>query len=169
MSDSSSSIDASFRVIIIGTSGIGKSCFLFQFTDGIFASDNSVTVGVEYRSKVINLQNNHIKLQIWDTVTITQAGSESFRAVTRTFYRNSSAVVIMYDITKYYTFEDVEYWLDEARQHSDSDAHIYLVGNMIDLEHKREVKHSEAQSYAQTNAFNGFYEVSAKTGDNVNK
>jgi Ras-related protein Rab-2A len=89
--------------------------------------------------------------------------------VTRTFYRNSSAVVIMYDITKYYTFEDVDYWLNETRQHSDSDALVYLVGNMIDLEPKREVKRIEAETYADRKGFHGFYEVSAKSGENVNQ
>ena len=69
MTESATHIDASFRVIIIGTSGIGKSCFLTQFTDGIFASENSVTVGVEYRSKILSVNNSYVKLQIWDTVT----------------------------------------------------------------------------------------------------
>lgn len=69
MTETSTHLDATFRVIIIGTSGIGKSCFLIQFTDGIFASENSVTVGAEYRSKTIQVNNANIKLQIWDTVT----------------------------------------------------------------------------------------------------
>jgi GTPase SAR1 family protein len=68
MTETSTHLDASFRVIIIGTSGIGKSCFLIQFTDGIFSSENSVTVGVEYRSKTIDVNNSYVKLQIWDTV-----------------------------------------------------------------------------------------------------
>ena len=75
----------------------------------------------------------------------------------------------MFDITKYYTFEDVDYWLDEASQHSDSDALVYLVGNMIDLEDKREVKRLEAETYADSKGFHGFYEVSAKSGENVNQ
>ena len=75
----------------------------------------------------------------------------------------------MYDITKYYTFEDVDYWLNETRQHSDSDALVYLVGNMIDLEPKREVKRLEAETYADRKGFHGFYEVSAKSGENVNQ
>lgn len=120
--------DALFRVIIIGDSGVGKSCFLLRFIDGHFREDHNVTVGVEYGAKIMRVAEKKIKLQIWDT-----AGQESFRAITRTFYRNAHAVVLMYDITRQESFENLDDWLSEIKQNSVPDVLIYLVGNMLDL------------------------------------
>ena len=128
MGDDSQS-DAKFKIIVIGDSGVGKSCFLLQFTDGDFKDEHNVTIGVEFGAKIIDIKGKSVKLQIWDT-----AGQESFRAITRTFYRNAEGVVLMYDITRSESFQNLKDWLGEIRANADPDVVIYLVGNRHDLD-----------------------------------
>lgn len=162
--------DALFKVIIIGDSGVGKSCFLLQFMEGTFKEDHNVTIGVEYGAKTVTVQDKFIKLQIWDTVSITQAGQESFRAITRTFYRNANAVVLMYDLTRLETFQSLGDWLKEVRQNSDPEVAVFLVGNMSDLaEEEREVETEAGEQFRKENNLQGFLEGSAKGAVNVDQ
>ena len=155
--------DALFKIIIIGDSGVGKSCFLLQFTEGDFKEDHNVTIGVEYGAKVLSVSGKNIKLQIWDT-----AGQESFRAITRTFYRNANGVILMYDLTRAESFDSLMDWLKEVKQNSDPDVAIYLVGNMSDLaDEEREVETERAERFVQENGLCGSIEASAKTANNV--
>ena len=155
--------DALFKLLIIGDSGVGKSCFLLQFTEGNFKEDHNVTIGVEYGAKILKVNTRYIKLQIWDT-----AGQESFRAITRSFYRNAHGVILMYDLTRLESFENLKDWLREVRQNSDPDTTIYLVGNQLDLaEEEREVQTEVAGAWAKENNLDGFSEASAKTAENV--
>lgn len=155
--------DATFKLLIIGDSGVGKSCFLLQFTEGNFKEDHNVTIGVEYGAKIIKVNSQYIKLQIWDT-----AGQESFRAITRSFYRNAHGVILMYDLTRLESFENLKDWLKEVRHHSGPDTTIYLVGNQLDLaEEEREVEAELAETWAKENHLDGFSEASAKTAENV--
>lgn len=118
-----------FRVIIVGDTGVGKSCLLLRFTEDKFNDQHNVTIGVEFGSKVINFDNTTVKLQVWDT-----AGQEVFRSIARGFYRKADGVLLVYDITARHTFENCEYWLDEIRNNSSLGVVIFLVGNQIDLE-----------------------------------
>ncbi|CAG9327079.1 unnamed protein product [Blepharisma stoltei] len=155
--------DALYKLLIIGDSGVGKSCFLLQFTEGDFKEDHNVTIGVEYGAKTLKVEEKNIKLQIWDT-----AGQESFRAITRSFYRNAHGVVLMYDLTRLESYENLYDWLREIKQNSDPDVVIYLVGNMLDLaEDEREVQTDQAQAFAEENKLDGFTEASAKTAEHV--
>jgi len=155
--------DSLFKLLIIGDSGVGKSCFLLQFIDGDFKEDHNVTIGVEYGAKTVNAGGKQIKLQIWDT-----AGQESFRAITRSFYRNANGVILMYDLTRLESFENLEDWLREIRLNSDPDVVVYLVGNMHDLaDEEREVSTDIAQKFANEKKLDGFIEASAKTAENV--
>ena len=157
--------DALFKLLIIGDSGVGKSCFLLQFTEGNFKEDHNVTIGVEYGSKTLKVNSKYIKLQIWDT-----AGQESFRAITRSFYRNAHGVILMYDITVLKSFENLKEWLREVKQNSDPETVIYVVGNQLDLaEDEREVETSVAEDWAKENHLDGFCEASAKTAENVSE
>jgi small GTP-binding protein len=125
---------------------------------------------VEYGAKTLKVQDKNIKLQIWDTVTLTQAGQESFRAITRTFYRNANGVILMYDLTRMESFESLTDWLKEVRQNSDPDVVIYLVGNMLDLaDEEREVSTTQASEFSKMQDLAGFTEASAKTAQNVNE
>uniref|UniRef100_A0A915DEL3 Ras-related protein Rab-2A n=1 Tax=Ditylenchus dipsaci TaxID=166011 RepID=A0A915DEL3_9BILA len=133
-----------FKYIIIGDTGVGKSCLLLQFTDKRFQPVHDLTIGVEFGARMITIDGKQIKLQIWDT-----AGQESFRSITRSYYRGAAGALLVYDITRRDTFNHLTSWLEDARQHSNSNMVIMLIGNKCDLEARL------------------FMETSAKTAANV--
>lgn len=150
-----------FKYIIIGDTGVGKSCLLLQFTDKRFQPVHDLTIGVEFGARMVTIDNKHIKLQIWDT-----AGQESFRSITRSYYRGAAGALLVYDITRRDTFKHLSRWLDEARQHSQSNMVIMLIGNKNDLEHRRAVSFEEGKAFAAEHGLI-FMETSAKTAYNV--
>jgi len=154
--------DFLFKLIIIGDTGVGKSCLLSRAMDGEFKEEHNVTIGVEFGSFVIKHANKVIKLQIWDT-----AGQDSFRSITRIFYRGAHCVFLTYDVTREETFESLKEWLREIREHSIPDIAVFLVGNQKDEIEDRQVDHEKAMAFANENQFNGFFETSAKTGEGV--
>lgn len=149
-----------FKYIIIGDTGVGKSCLLLQFTDKRFRTDHDLTIGVEFGARLINIDNKKIKLQIWDT-----AGQESFRSITRSYYRGAAGALLVYDVTRRDTFNHLGRWLEEVRQNANPHMTIMLVGNKMDL-HKREVSIQEGEAFAKQNSLI-FLETSAKTSANV--
>lgn len=160
-----------FRVIIVGDTGVGKSCFLLRFTENRFTTQHNITIGVEFGAKTINVDGQLVKLQIWDT-----AGQESFRSITRSFYRKADGVLLMFDVTAEHTFANCTHWIEEVRENSPADVVIYLVGNQVDLEESsqyascredREVTAEQAQSLVRDEDLAGYQETSAKTGLNV--
>jgi len=150
-----------FKYIIIGDTGVGKSCLLLQFTDKRFQPVHDLTIGVEFGARMVTIDNKQIKLQIWDT-----AGQESFRSITRSYYRGAAGALLVYDITRRDTFKHLSVWLEEARQHSQSNMVIMLIGNKNDLEHRRAVSFEEGKAFADANGLI-FMETSAKTAFNV--
>nr|ABD65429.1 Rab2 [Suberites domuncula] len=150
-----------FKYIIIGDTGVGKSCLLLQFTDKRFQPVHDLTIGVEFGARMINIEGKQIKLQIWDT-----AGQESFRSITRSYYRGAAGALLVYDITRRETFDHLTTWLEDARQHSSSNMVIMLIGNKSDLDAKREVKSEEGLAFAKEHGL-VFMETSAKTAANV--
>jgi Ras-related protein Rab-2A len=155
------SYDYLFKYIIIGPSGVGKSCLLLQFTDKRFHTDHDLTIGVEFGARMITIDNKQIKLQIWDT-----AGQESFRAITRSYYRGAHGALLVYDITRRETFNHLKGWLTEVREHSNKEMVIMLIGNKSDLENKRAISYEEGKKFAEENGLI-FMETSAKTAANV--
>jgi Ras-related protein Rab-2A len=121
-----------------------------------------VTIGVEFGSFACKLEEKIIKLQIWDT-----AGQESFRSITRIFYRGAHCVFLTYDITREDTFINVRDWLKEVKQHASSDIIIYLIGNRCDLEEDREVTKEKAIEFCRQYNIDKYFETSAKTGQQV--
>lgn len=116
-----------FKYIIIGDTGVGKSCLLLQFTDKRFQPVHDLTIGVEFGARMVNLEGDKlVKLQIWDT-----AGQESFRSITRSYYRGAAGALLVYDITRRDTFQHLSRWLEEARQHAQSNMVIMLIGNKM--------------------------------------
>ena len=105
-------------------SGVGKSCLLLQFTDKRFQPVHDLTIGVEFGARMITIDGKQIKLQIWDT-----AGQEAFRSITRSYYRGAAGALLVYDITRRETFNHLTTWLEDARQHSNSNMVIMLIGN----------------------------------------
>lgn len=150
-----------FKYIIIGDSAVGKSCLLLQFTDKRFQPVHDLTIGVEFGARMITIDNKQIKLQIWDT-----AGQESFRSITRSYYRGAAGALLVYDITRRETFSHLTTWLDDAKQHSSSNMVIMLIGNKTDLEAKRAVTREEGEQFARDHGL-VFMETSAKTAANV--
>ncbi|KAA8499555.1 Ras-related protein Rab-2A [Porphyridium purpureum] len=149
-----------FKYIIIGDTGVGKSCLLLQFTDKRFTPIHDLTIGVEFGARIVTIEDTQLKLQIWDT-----AGQESFRSITRSYYRGAAGALLVYDITRKDTFAHLESWLEDARQHSHSNMTIILVGNKADLEHRREVPRENGEAFAKQHGLL-FIETSAK--DNIN-
>jgi len=150
-----------FKYIIIGDTGVGKSCLLLQFTDKRFQPVHDLTIGVEFGARMVTIDQRQIKLQIWDT-----AGQESFRSITRSYYRGAAGALLVYDITRRETFNHLARWLEEARQNAHQNMVIMLIGNKSDLEHRRQVSHEEGAKFAKENGLI-FLETSAKTAANV--
>lgn len=149
-----------FKYIIIGDTGVGKSCLLLRFTDKRFKQSHDLTIGVDFGARRIKIDNEQIKLQIWDT-----AGSESFRSVTRSYYRGCAGALLVYDITRRDTFQHVTRWLKEVREIANPNITILLIGNKCDLE-GREVETEEGVEFAKQHNLI-FLETSAKTALNV--
>lgn len=145
--------------------GVGKSCLLLQFTDKRFQPVHDLTIGVEFGARMITLNAptnpTQVKLQIWDT-----AGQESFRSITRSYYRGAAGALLVYDVTRRDSFAHLSRWLEEAKQHAHPNMVILLIGNKSDLEHRRTVTKEEGQAFADANGLL-FMETSAKTAFNV--
>jgi len=150
-----------FKYIIIGDTGVGKSCLLLQFTDKRFQPVHDLTIGVEFGARMINIENKQVKLQIWDT-----AGQESFRSITRSYYRGAAGALLVYDITRRETFHHLTSWLEDARRHSNSTMTIMLIGNKSDMDTRRAVTYEEGEKFAKQHDLI-FLETSAKNDDNV--
>ncbi|GMP29439.1 hypothetical protein CsSME_00004544 [Camellia sinensis var. sinensis] len=155
------SYDYLFKYIIIGDTGVGKSCLLLQFTDKRFQPVHDLTIGVEFGARMVTIDGRPIKLQIWDT-----AGQESFRSITRSYYRGAAGALLVYDITRRETFNHLASWLEDARQHANPNMSIMLIGNKCDLAHRRAVSKEEGEQFAKENGLL-FLEASARTAQNV--
>merc|ERR1711990_1177527 len=153
--------DYLFKVVLIGDSGVGKSNLLSRFTRNEFNLESKSTIGVEFATRSIQVEGKTIKAQIWDT-----AGQERYRAITAAYYRGAVGALLTYDIAKHTTYENVERWLKELRDHADNNIVIMLVGNKSDLRHLRAVPTEEARSYAERNNLS-FIETSALDSTNV--
>lgn len=153
--------DFLFKVVLIGDSGVGKSNLLSRFTRNEFNLDTKSTIGVEFATRSIQVDAKTIKAQIWDT-----AGQERYRAITSAYYRGAVGALLVYDISKHQTYENVIRWLKELREHADSNIVIMLVGNKSDLRHLRAVPTEEAKQFASENNLS-FIETSALDASNV--
>ena len=156
--------DLSFKIIVIGDSGVGKSCLTNRATTNLFEETYSATVGFEFLSFNVKINDKVVKLQIWDT-----CGQELYRSLITNFYRNSSLAIIVYAINSKDSFDNIEIWLRELRTHSNPDAKVFLIGNKIDLENERKITKEQGENYAKTNKLDLFIESSAKTGFNSKK
>ncbi|XP_015875837.1 ras-related protein RABA2a [Ziziphus jujuba] len=155
--------DYLFKVVLIGDSGVGKSNLLSRFTRNEFCLESKSTIGVEFATRTLQVEGRTVKAQIWDT-----AGQERYRAITSAYYRGALGALLVYDVTKPTTFENVSRWLKELRDHADSNIVIMLIGNKTDLKHLRAVATEDAQSYAEKEGLS-FIETSALEATNVEK
>ncbi|KAI6179800.1 hypothetical protein M3Y98_00650000 [Aphelenchoides besseyi] len=151
------------KIVLIGDSGVGKSNLLSRFTRNEFNIDQKSTIGVEFATRSVQVDGKIIKSQIWDT-----AGQERYRAITKAYYRGAAGALLVYDITKHQSYENVERWLQELRDYADQNVEVMLVGNKSDLRHLRAVPTEEAAAYAESNHLS-FIETSALDSTNVEK
>lgn len=153
--------DYLFKIVLIGDSGVGKSNLLSRFTRNEFNMESKSTIGVEFATKSIQAEGKVIKAQIWDT-----AGQERYRAITSAYYRGAVGALLVYDISKHSTFENVERWLKELRDNAEANIVVMLVGNKSDLRHLRAVETDEAMSFAEQHNL-AFIETSALDASGV--
>ena len=151
------------KKLCYNSKAVGKSNILSRYAKNTFKPNHEITIGCEFMAKNIQLKDKIIRIQIWDT-----AGQESFRSITRSYYKNSTCAFIVYDITFKKTFDNVIIWLNECRDMCYKNILICLIGNKIDLEDKREVTFEDGENFAKENNLL-FFETSAKNGNNINE
>ncbi|KAI1732596.1 ras family domain-containing protein [Ditylenchus destructor] len=151
-----------FKVVLVGNAGVGKTCLVRKFTQGIFPPGQSATIGVDFMIKTVKVDDDKIKLQIWDT-----AGQERFRSITQSYYRSAHAIVLVYDVACQPSFDCLPEWLSEIEQYANRKVFKLLVGNKVDKEDEREVPERVGQNFADSNGFDYFVETSALDATNV--
>ena len=154
--------DLSFKQIVVGDSGVGKSCLTIKATKNNFDSIYSPTIGFEFLTFFIKIEDLYVKLQIWDT-----CGQEVYRSLISSFYHNSSLALLVYAIDEKNSFIHLDSWLNEIRTHGNPDINIFVIGNKVDLENKRVINRELAQDFVEKNNAKLFLETSAKTGFNA--
>ncbi|KAL5971691.1 Ras-related protein ORAB-1 [Taenia solium] len=153
--------DYIFKLLLVGDSGVGKSCLLLRFADDTFYDNFSSTIGVDFKIRSVDLDGHHIKLQIWDT-----AGQERFRTMTVAYYRGAHGIIVVYDVTSDESFRNLELWMEEIKRHARSDVIKILVGNKSDLEDRRKVTYEQGAEFANLHGLH-FFETSAKSSSRV--
>ncbi len=154
-----------FKIILIGSSSVGKSSILRRYIQKVFNDVYSCTLGVDFFMKTIDVGEKSIKLQLWDT-----AGTEKFRSITTGYYRGANAAFVVFDLTSKPTFDCLSEWIENYYKYSNpySEKNVVLIGNKSDLIEKREVKEEEIDSFAKDNNIK-YFETSAKDGKNIDE
>jgi len=158
-----SEYDYLFKLLLIGDSGVGKSCLLLRFADDTYTESYISTIGVDFKIRTIELEGKTIKLQIWDT-----AGQERFRTITSSYYRGAHGIIVVFDVTDAESFTNVKQWLHEIDRYACQNVKKLLVGNKCDLASKRAVPTEQAKEFADSLGIN-YLETSAKNSTNVEK
>ena len=156
--------DFNFKIIMIGDSGVGKSCLIMKATKNLFENFYSSTVGFEFYTFNILIKDKVIRLQIWDT-----CGQEMYRSLINGFYRSSSLAILVFSIDNNRSFEGLESWLNEIKEKGNPNIKIFLIGNKNDLEDIRTVSEEQATKFYKEHGIDLFLEASAKTGFNAQK
>merc|ERR1712226_547920 len=153
--------DYLFKLLLIGDSGVGKSCLLLRFADDTYSESYISTIGVDFKIRTIEHDGKTIKLQIWDT-----AGQERFRTITSSYYRGAHGIIVVYDVTDQDSFDNVKQWLQEIERYAGENVKKLLVGNKSDLTQRKQVDFTTAKEYASQLEI-PFLETSAKANTNV--
>lgn len=149
------------RLLVVGETGVGKTCLMCRYANNEFMDTHITTIGVDFKLRRVEVGNKVIKVQIWDT-----AGQERFESITKQFYRRAQGVLLVYDITSRRSYEAIPKWLSYIHQFAHEDVPIMLIGNKFDQELRRMVTTKEASRYAEENNLL-FFETSAKTSGNL--
>lgn len=153
--------DHLFKLLLIGDSGVGKTCVLFRFSEDAFNSTFISTIGIDFKIRTIELDGKKIKLQIWDT-----AGQERFRTITTAYYRGAMGIMLVYDITNEKSFDNIRNWIRNIEEHAAADVEKMVLGNKCDMDDKRQVSKDRGEQLASEYTIK-FMETSAKTAQNV--
>ncbi|CAL8105075.1 unnamed protein product [Calicophoron daubneyi] len=158
------SYDYLFKLLLIGDSGVGKTCLLFRFSEDDFNSTFIATIGIDFKIRTIDIDGKKIKLQIWDT-----AGQERFRTITTAYYRGAMGIMLVYDVTNLRSFENIHLWMRNIDQHANQDVEKMLLGNKCDAgDEMRQVTRERGAELANSYSIR-FLETSAKSGANVDE
>mmetsp|Transcript_27523 Transcript_27523/g.69112 ORF Transcript_27523/g.69112 Transcript_27523/m.69112 type:complete len:204 (+) Transcript_27523:64-675(+) len=153
--------DYLFKLLLIGDSGVGKSCLLLRFADDTYTESYISTIGVDFKIRTLDLDGKTCKLQIWDT-----AGQERFRTITSSYYRGAHGIIVVYDVTDKESFNNVKYWMQEIDKYATGSVNKLMIGNKCDLSSKKVVSYDEAKELADSLEV-PFMETSAKNAHNV--
>jgi len=153
--------DYLFKLLLIGDSGVGKTCVLFRFSEDAFNATFISTIGIDFKIRTIDLDGKKIKLQIWDT-----AGQERFRTITTAYYRGAMGIMLVYDITNEKSFDNIKNWIRNIEEHASQDVEKMILGNKCDMNDRREVTKERGEELAIEYGIK-FMETSAKASINV--
>ena len=160
--EDSGGYDFTFKIIVLGDPGVGKSCLTSRALKDKFEDKYAPTIGFEFLTYTAIIDSKTIKLQIWDT-----CGQEMYRSLIANFYRNASLAMMVYSINSKESFSHINTWIKEVKLQSHPDIKIILIGNKSDLEENRQVTIEDAKEFIKENEISFFQETSAKTGKNA--
>ncbi|XP_064257645.1 ras-related protein Rab-13 isoform X3 [Passer domesticus] len=153
--------DHLFKLLLIGDSGVGKTCLVIRFAEDNFSSTYISTIGIDFKIRTVDIDGKKIKLQVWDT-----AGQERFKTITTAYYRGAVGIVLVYDITDEKSFENIQNWMKSIKENASAGVERLLLGNKCDMEGRRKVQRDAAEKLAREHGIR-FFETSAKSSQNV--
>ena len=153
-----------YKILLLGDSTVGKTCFLLRYVDDSFLDLHMATIGLDYRLKTLILEEQTIvKIQLWDT-----AGQDKFRAITRNYYKGASGIILIFDVTNVKSYENIKKWINEIKEEISEKVAIVLIGNKIDNVQERKISKEQGDKLASEIGVK-FFETSAKTGEGINE
>ncbi|XP_036007000.1 ras-related protein Rab-15-like isoform X3 [Fundulus heteroclitus] len=155
--------DVLFRLLLLGDSGVGKTCMLRRFAEGEFDPSHISTIGVDFKMKTVQIDGLRVRVQIWDT-----AGQERYQTITKQYYRRAQGIVFVYDITDLPSFKHIAKWAGDVDEFAPEDVQTILVGNKADEELRRQVTTDQGKKLAETYGME-FFEASASTSTNISE
>ena len=162
--NSTNEVEFVFKILLLGDSEVGKSCFLMRYSDNVFVENYITTIGLDYKLKSVKLDSGKtIKVQLWDT-----AGQDKYRTIAKNYFKGSHGILLLYDVTKQSSFQNIRDWIQDIREEVSQKAIIFLIGNKIDLVDKRKISKEKGIELAEEYKL-PFFEASAKSGENVDE
>lgn len=153
--------DYMFKVLLLGDAGVGKTSLMWRFSDDVFNHTYISTIGIDFKLRTIDVQGQKVRLQVWDT-----AGQERFHAISVSYYRTAAGIMLVYDITRRCSFENIAKWLRKIDEHAKEDVIKLLIGNKCDMEQPRAVMREEGEKLADEYDM-PFFETSAKENESI--
>ena len=151
------------NILLVGDANVGKTSILLKYTENFFPNQYQATIGVEYKMKIIKLNNMNIKLQIWDT-----AGQERYKSIAKNFFRSANGVFLVFDITDKKSFENLNKWIEDVKENSPKDCKYIIIGNKSDLSDQRTISTFEIDNFVKEKK-SSYFEVSAKNDEGLNE